>query len=295
MASNSSQISSFMASLTHHPQAADLIPLVEQLLNVDDVSTEEVLVSSLQQICSDNSAFLTVLWTLRGTILLEEGNYSKALRLFWEMLHFDRNLRSPWQQVIDLFISRHELIKASFFLIEALLVFPSDSDFKQLFQHLSRQLVIQLHQRPGVDASSNNVQSLSSLNPSSSSVSSPSVSRSYSPSRKQLPSSVLNSWDLAQQCYDNYLLDQDAIYCQAFVHHVHTAARELLGLDSNFHQGLDKALRTYQLSDCKPFFSRLNHIRNTVEHDNYFPSTLEITELYDGLLSILTLYGSIPS
>jgi hypothetical protein len=92
MVTSSSQISSFMASLTHHPLVADLIPLVEQLLNVDDVVLENMLVSSLQQICSDNSAFLTALWTLRGTILLEEGNYSKALKIFWELLHFDRSL-----------------------------------------------------------------------------------------------------------------------------------------------------------------------------------------------------------
>jgi len=73
MATNSSQISSFMASLTHHPQAADLIPLVEQLLNVDDVITEELLVSSVLQICSDNSAFLTALWTLRVLFFLKRA------------------------------------------------------------------------------------------------------------------------------------------------------------------------------------------------------------------------------
>ncbi|MHA1947413.1 MAG: hypothetical protein ACXADW_02110 [Candidatus Hodarchaeales archaeon] len=296
MATSSSQISSFMSSLTHHPLAADLIPLVEQLLNVDDPIREQALISSLQHICSDNSAFLTALWTLRGTILLEEGDYSKALKLFWELLHFDRSLRAPWQEVIDLFIRRQELIKASFFLMEALLVFPVDSEFRQLFQYLSRQLVVQLHHRPGVGTSSSTDQPFPSPESSSSSQdSSPPVSRPYSSSRKQLPSSVLNAWDLAQQCYDSFLSDHSAIYCQAFIHHAHTSARELLGLDGNFHQGLDKALRTHQLSDHKPFFSRLNRVRNSVEHNNYFPSQWELTELYEGLLSILTLFGPIPS
>jgi hypothetical protein len=296
MVTSSSQISSFMASLTHHPLVADLIPLVEQLLNVDDVVLENMLVSSLQQICSDNSAFLTALWTLRGTILLEEGNYSKALKIFWELLHFDRSLRAPWQQVIDLFIHRQELIKASFFLMEALLVFPIDSDFKQLFQHLSQQLVFQLHQRPGVKVNSSTGVSQPSVDsPSSSTNSSPPVSRPYSSSRKQLPSSVLFAWDLAQQCFESYLSDQTVIYSHAFIHHVHTSARELLGLDGNFHQGLDAALRHHKLSEFRPFFSKLNHIRNTVQHDNYIPSHSEITHIHEGMLSILTLFGPIPS
>lgn len=287
-----------MASLTHHPLAADLIPLVEQLLNVDDVVLENMLVSSLQQICSDNSAFLTALWTLRGTILLEEGNYSKALKIFWELLHFDRSLRAPWQQVIDLFIHRQELIKASFFLMEALLVFPVDSDFKQLFQHLSQQLVFQLHHRPGSEVNSSSGDSQPSVNSSSSKElknPSPPVSRPYSSSRKQLPSSVLYAWDLAQQCFESYLSDQSVIYSHAFIHHVHTSARELLGLDSNFHQGLATALRHHKLSEFKPFFSKLNHIRNTTQHENYIPSHSEITDIHEGMLSILTLFGPIPS
>ena len=296
MATSSSQISTFMSSLTHHPQAADLIPLVEQLLNVDDPIREQALISSLQQLCADNSAFLTALWTLRGTILLEEGNYSKALKIFWELLHFDRSLRAPWQQVIDLFIHRQELIKASFFLMEALLVFPVDSDFKQLFQHLSQQLVFQLHHRPGSEVNSSTGGSQPSANsPSSSNDSSPPISRPYSSSRKHLPSSVLNAWDLALQCFNSYLSDKSVIYCQAFIHHAHTSARELLGLDGNFHNGLDNALRKHHLSEYKPFFSKLNRIRNTVQHNNYIPSPPEITEIHDDLLSILTLYGPISS
>ena len=296
MATSSSHISTFMASLTHHPQAADLIPLVEQLLNVDDTVAEHMLVSSLQQLCADNSAFLTALWTLRGTILLEEGNYSKALKIFWELLHFDRTLLAPWQQVIDLFILRQDFIKASFFLLEALLVFPVDSDFKQLFQDLSRQLVVQLHRRPGFFLDSSTCPSLPSTDLSSSSLGSSSPSsRSYSSSRKQLPSSVLNAWDLALQCFNSYLSDKSVIYCQAFIHHAHTSARELLGLDGNFHNGLDNALRKHHLSEYKPFFSKLNRIRNTVQHNNYIPSPPEITEIHDDLLSILTLYGPISS
>jgi len=149
MATSSSQISTFMASLTHHPQAADLIPLVEQLLNVEDEADEKILISSLQDICANNFAFLTALWTLRGTILLEEGNHSKALAVLWEALHFNHTIRAPWQQVIELFLNRKELIKASFFLIEAQLLFPNDSDFSSLFKHLSHQLVSSLHQHPG--------------------------------------------------------------------------------------------------------------------------------------------------
>jgi hypothetical protein len=221
------------------------------------------------------------------------------LRIFCDLLHFDRSLRAPWQQVIDLFIHRQELIKASFFLMEALLVFPVDSDFKQLFQHLSRQLVVQLHNRPGVKVGSSTGVSQPSANSSSSSkeLKNPptSVSRPYSSSRKQLPSSVLFSWDLAQQCFDSYLSDQGVIHSHAFIHHVHSSARELLGLDGNFHQGLDAALRHHKLSDFRPFFSKLNHIRNTVEHANYIPSHSEITDIHEGMLSILTLFGPIPS
>ena len=296
MATSSSQISTFMSSLTHHPLAADLIPLVEQILNVEDVDNENILISSLQKICANNSAFLTALWILRGTILLEEGNYPKALKIFWEALHFNCTIRAPWQQVIELFLHRHEPIKASFFLLEALLLFPADSVFKDLFQNLSRHLVVNLHQRPGffpeiVDKSSLPAPDLSS----SSQVSSTPLTRPYSSSRKQLPSSVLNAWDLAQQCFDSYLSDQSVIYSHAFIHHAHTSSRELLGLDASFHQGLDKALRKHQLTDYKPFFSRLNHIRNAIQHDNYIPSRPEITEIQEGLLSILTLYGPISS
>jgi len=286
MATSSSQISTFMASLTHHPQAADLIPLVEQLLNVDDPDHEKILISSLQDICSNNSSFLTALWTLRGIILLEEGKFSKALGIFWDALHFNHTVRAPWQQVIELFLDRKELIKASFFLIEAQLLFPGDSDFQTLFKHLSHQLVTNLRQRPGFFPDSVS---------DSSSPSSELSSRSYSSSRKPLPSSVLTAWDLAQQCLESYLSDHSVIYSHAFIHHAHTSARELLGLDGNFHQGLDAALRLHKLSDFKRFFSKLNHIRNKVQHENYNPSRSEITEIRDGLLSILTLYGPIPS
>jgi tetratricopeptide (TPR) repeat protein len=293
MVDSSSQISTFMASLTHHPQAADLIPLVEQLLNVDDPTSEKLLISSLQQICANNSAFLTALWTLRGTILLEEGDYSKAVSFFWEALNFDRTLRAPWQQVIDLFLHRQEPIKASFFLMEAQFLFPSDSDFQVLFHQLSQRLVSSLHHRPGIILESANNSFLPSTELSSSSPdSSP---RSYSPSRKGLPSSVLNTWDLAKQCFDSYLSDQSVIYCQAFIHHAHTSARELLGLDGNFHQGLDKSLRDHHLSDYKLFFSKLNRTRNAVQHDNFIPSPQEVTDIYEELLAILTLYGPLPA
>ena len=296
MATNSSQISTFMSSLTHHPLAADLIPLVEQLLNVEDVANENILISSLQKISANNSAFLTALWILRGTILLEEGNYPKALKIFWEALHFSSTIRAPWQQVIDLFLHRHEPIKASFFLLEALLLFPADSVFKDLFQNLSRHLVVNLHRRPGFFLDTVDKSLLPVAEQSSSlRVSSPPLARPYSSSRKQLPSSVLNAWDLAQQCFDSYLSDQSVISSHAFFHHAHTSARELLGLDGKFHQGLDNALRKHQLTDHRSFFSRLNHIRNAIQHDNYIPSRPEITEIQEGLLSILTLYGPISS
>jgi hypothetical protein len=160
-------------------------------------------------------------------------------------------------------------------------------------------LVYQLHQPPGVKVNSSTDGSQPSANSPSSSKelknpSSP-VSRPYSSSRKQLPSSVLFAWDLAQQCFDSYLSDQSVIYSHAFIHHVHTSARELLGLDGNFHQGLVTALRHHKLSEFRPFFSKLNHIRNTVQHENYIPSHSEITDIHEGMLSILTLFGPIPS
>ena len=64
MSSVTAQITTFIASLETHPRAVELIPLVEQLLNVDDLALESQLIEFLLDICSDNPSLIAELWLL---------------------------------------------------------------------------------------------------------------------------------------------------------------------------------------------------------------------------------------
>ncbi len=286
-----SRISTFVASLEHHPQAASLIPLVEQLFSVEDPTVEVQLTTTIQDICGGNDDLLVNLWTLRGIIQLEEGQAIRALSTFWKGLHFHVHTRSSWQRVIEIFIQRQDLIKATFFLIEGQKVFPNDEDFIQLFQHISQQLFRQVQPLPGIRCSTILSDPLLPLSVNEMDI----ASSSSSPDRKKglkISSSVQNLWDQAQECFQEFKSSHEQIFTQAFVHYAHSTLRELFGLDGNFRTGIDQVIEQFQLTDYKQFLYWLNRLRNLVEQENYFPSEHEITRIYNQVRAILTLFES---
>ncbi|PWI49099.1 hypothetical protein CEE45_02850 [Candidatus Heimdallarchaeota archaeon B3_Heim] len=286
MSSMTPQITTFISSLETHPRATELIPLVEQLLNVEDFSVESQLVAILLDICVDNPALITELWLLRGTILLEEGLLTRAVTTFWEAVHLQPEVPTPWDQVIAVFIQREELIHASFFLTKAQLLFPDNEDFTSLLLQVSQQIPITLRNPLGVshERRNNHEQSSSTIPPieSNSSIldNPPDI----------FPVTFHNPWKMMQECFKASLSSANQKDQQSFVTYAHSAIRELLGLDGNFRDGLDQVLIRLQLTDYKQPLMRMNHIRNRVAHANYIPPKKELRKLHNLVQEIVHQY-----
>jgi hypothetical protein len=280
------QISSFITSLETHPRATELIPLVEQLLNVDDFSLESQLTEILLDICVDNPAMIIDLWLLRGTILMEEGVSPRAISIFWEAVHIQPTDPIPWNQVIQNFISREELIHASYFLTQAILIFPDNPELSSLLQEVSSQLQINLRNPPGVSKSL-----ITGGDPQSSGF----LLNGQTPPNANVsvdvfPVSFQNPWKMTQECLEGSLSSSNQKDKQSFVTYAHSAMRELLGLDGNFREGLDQALIRLKLTDYKRPLMYLNHIRNQVTHANHIPSKKEIRKFYTLVQEIVVQY-----
>ncbi|MHA2137217.1 MAG: hypothetical protein ACW98G_04995, partial [Candidatus Hodarchaeales archaeon] len=281
MSTMAPQISAFISRLETHPRATELIPLVEQLLNVDDFSVESQLIAILIDICADNPALITELWILRGIILLEEGLSTRAVSTFWEAVHIQPAVPRPWDQVIDVFIKREELIHASFFLTKAQLIFPKNQDFISLLHEVSQQIPIYLRNPLGVTENAPSVTPIPLVEENAFTRDEPPVI---------FPITFHNPWKMMQECFDRSLSSSNQIDKQSFVTYAHSAMRELLGLDGNFRDGLDQALIRLQLTDYKQPLMRLNRIRNRVAHANYIPSKKELHKVFTLVQEIVDHY-----
>lgn len=277
MSSITTRISTFIASLESHPNATDLIPLVEQLLNVDDVSTETQLAALLMDLCSDNPDLIIDFWLLRGNILLEEGYSTRAVSVFWKAVQIQPLELSTWDQVINAFLSQEDFIYATYFLTKAQEVIPDNSNFSSMFQQSSRRVLANLQIPPGIKEVHADIQDSNTL------------LEPQSP-EKILPPSFHNPWKMMLECFEGNKVSSNQKDKQSFVTYAHSAMRELLGLDGNFRDGLDQVLIQLRLTDYKQPLMRLNHIRNRIAHANYIPSKKELQNFYTLVHEIVIQY-----
>ncbi len=284
MSTTDSQISSFITTLESHPRATELIPLVEQLFNVDDFSAEAQLTAILLDICGTDPSLITDLWLLRGTILLEEGLSLRAIAIFWEAVHIQPTELDPWEQVIQIFISREELINASYFLTKAQIVFPENSDLSSLLQNLTQQILMNLQNVPGVTKDGK----LVSISLTSPMFQEGTRSLNRDSTLVIFPDTFHNPWKMTHECFKESNVSSNQKDKQAFITYAHSAMLELLGLDGNFREGLDQALIRFQLTTYKQPLMFLNRIRNQVVHANTIPSKKEIQRIYSLVQEIVT-------
>jgi hypothetical protein len=283
-----SRISTFVANLEYHPKADSLIPLVQQLLVVEDPFVESQLTASLHEICKENVDLIIDFWILRGFLHLEEGRDFRALPIFWKGLEYQIQSRSTWQNIIETFIHRENWIKASFFLVESLKIFPDDPHLQALFRQTSNKLLRNTQVSPGIQHKTSDseeflqVEDQVKIESQSSSVG--------SKKRFKLSSSVQNLWEQAQECFQEFNSAHEQIFTQAFVHYAHSTLRELFNLDGSFRAGLENVIDKFQVSDYKQFLYWVNKLRNAVEHDNYFPSESEVKKIYTQVQAILSLF-----
>jgi tetratricopeptide (TPR) repeat protein len=274
-------ISDFVNSLESHPNGAQIIEIIQQILVNDSGSVDPLLITSLTQLCNNNASLLFDFWFLRGSILKEAGKDHESMQVFFEAIQWCPIDVRTWVRVADYFKGQNELLRGSFFLAEALKRFKSDSDLLQNFEHILEQLEINLAFPPGFLLPSS---SLTVLSPPST----PSTPSSSNQSNHlTLPSTAAEVWRQALECFTEAIDSNKLIYLQAFIHYAHSTIRELLRLDGSFKAGLDRQIAQYGLFEYRAFFLKLNRLRNEVLHEDYIPSLQEAQGIHDQILHLL--------
>lgn len=287
-------ISKFVGSLEFHPNGQEIITLVEGILNNDSGTVDPSIIMSLKKLSQDNVSLLIDFWILRASILKEEGRDQEAIRVFIEAPQWYPNDLSVWLRIIDFFTNQQEYLKASFFLLEAQKHMDVsgnlNDDYNQVFQQLTRNLELP----PGIKSPDLDTQSIENESGKYEEISSTEASDSVSSdshvdSKEQyfITSEVTNLWDQAFECFEEGIKGNNLIYLQAFIHYAHSTIREILGLDGNFKNGLERQVAKFGLFDYKNFFIKLNRLRNAVIHENYVISKEEAEGIFSRIATLL--------
>ncbi|MFX0067262.1 MAG: hypothetical protein ACFFC7_34480 [Candidatus Hermodarchaeota archaeon] len=276
-------ISHFVNSLESHPNSAQIIEIIQQILANDSGSVDPPLITSLTQLCNNNMALLFDFWFLRGSILKEAGKDHESMQVFFEAIQWCPTDVSTWVRIADYFQSQNELLRGSLFLAEALKRFKSDSNLLHGFEHTLNQLEINLAFPPGIPLPSSSL-----TTPSSLSIPSTQFSSLFTQTNHLiLPSTAVDAWNQALECFTEAFESNKLIYLQAFIHYAHSTIRELLRLDGSFKAGLDRQIAQFGLFEYRAFFLKLNHLRNEVIHENYIPSLQEAQGIHDRILHLM--------
>lgn len=287
-------ISNFVRSLEFHPNGQEIITLVESILNNDTGTVDPSIITSLKKLSQDNVSLLIDFWILRASILKEEGRDQEAIRMFIEAPQWYPNDLSVWLRIIDFFINQQEYLKASFFLLEAQKHIDApgnlNDDYNQVFQQLTRNLELP----PGIKSPDLDTQSMEKEGGKYEEISSTEVldsvsSKSHVDSKQHnfITSEVTNLWDQAFECFEEGINGNNIIYLQAFIHYAHSTIREILGLDGNFKNGLDRQVAKFGLFEHKNFFIKLNRLRTAVIHENYVVSKEEAEGIFSRIATLL--------
>ena len=279
MDNTSHLVSSFVSTLETHPNGKEIIAIIEDILADDSGATNPSLVSSLKKLSNNNVSLLIDFWLLRGSILKEEDRDLESFRIFFEAVQWRPDDISTWFRIIDIFKSKREFIKASFFLTEAQKCLGQQNSFSNELNQLMKQLKAGFTIPPGYNNSQieTNVECLES------------PQRSTKPKESlTIPPEALNLWDQALECFEEGTTGDNIVYLQAFIHYAHSTIREVLGLDGNFKAGLDRKIAQYGLFSYERFFINLNRLRNAVIHDDYILSEEESKEIHDQITDFLS-------
>lgn len=271
-------VSSFVKNLETHPNGKEIIAIIENILADDSGTINPALISSLKELSNNNVSLLIDFWILRGSILKEEGRDQEAVQIFFEATQWNSSDVSTWLRIADIYKSQSELLKASFFLLEAQKRLDSQNSVTDELNHLMQQLEIPLALPPGFKKIP--------IEKNEGCLESPKLStepKEYF----TIPPEASTLWDQALECFEEGTKGDNLIYLQAFIHYAHSTIREVLSLDGNFKDGIERKVSQFGLFDFKPFFARLNHLRNAVIHDDYILSEEEAQEIHGQITEFL--------
>ena len=293
MEETSQLVSNFVRSLESHPNGEAIIEVVESILADDSGDINSTHIVSLKELSNNNISLLVDFWILRGMILKEEGQDLEAVQLFFEATQWCPEDVNIWLRIADVFKANDELLKASFFLIEAQARLETHPSIRDELNSLLHQFEVRLSFPPGIkrtdedvifdDSSQNNESELAETNDLSDI--SPSVTKAKV--AFQIPPEAENVWNLALECFEEGTKGENLIYLNAFIHYAHSTVREVLGLDGNFKAGLDAKVARYGLFNYQRFFNQLNSLRNAVVHDNYLLSKEEARDIHTQVTEFL--------
>ncbi len=279
MQPTNSLVSNFISSLETHPRGQEVISIVEEVLADDSGTVDPVVIASLKELCNNNPSLLVDFWFLRGSILKEEGRDQEAFHVFSEATQWNPEDLGTWLRISDYFKGREELLHASFFLHEARSCLDAPAAIVDELHQVMQQLEPSLSIPPGFKTPQGENKPTSSEP----------VALSLPPDESfQLPPQASNLWDQALECFQEGVKGDDLVYLHAYIHYAHSTIREVLGLDGNFKAGLDRKVSQYGLFQFKPFFIRLNRLRNAVVHDNYLLTVEEAREVHDQITTFLS-------
>jgi len=296
MEETSQLVSNFVRSLETHPNGEAIIEIVESILADDPGDIDSAHIVSLKELSNNNVSLLIDFWILRGLILKEEGQDLEAVRLFFEATQWCPEDVITWSRIVDVFKAKNELLKASFFLIEAQVRLKTHPSITDELNSLLHQLEVRLSFPPGIPKTDGHIDVFDD-SPQSSNESelteTNDLSVVYPPVKKpkvsfQIPPEAENVWNLALECFEEGTKGEDLIYLNAFIHYAHSTVREVLGLDGNFKAGLDAKVAQYGLFHYQRFFNRLNSLRNAVIHDNYLLSKEEARDIHAQVADFLS-------
>ncbi len=278
MQTSNSLVSNFVKSLETHPRGQEIISIIEEVLADDSGTVDPAIIALLKELCNNNPSLLVDFWFLRGSILKEEGRDQEAFQVFSEATQWNPEDLGTWLRISDYFKGRKELLYASFFLHEARSCLDSPAAVVDELYQVMQQLESCLSIPPGFKESPVKDPSTSS-DP---------IAPSLPPDGSfHLPPQASNLWDQALECFQEGIKGDDLVYLHAYIHYAHSTIREVLGLDGNFKAGLDRKVAQYGLFQFKPFFIRLNRLRNAVVHDDYLLTVEEAREVHDQVTTFL--------
>jgi tetratricopeptide (TPR) repeat protein len=287
-------ISNFVRGLESHPNGQEIIRLVEEILDGDSGLVNPSLISSLKKLSRNNFSLLTDFWILRASILKEEGRHQQAMRIFFEATQWRPTELSTWLRIIDFFKDQQEYLRASFFLVQAQQLLDSPNyaeDLDQILQQLYRNLTLPLGNAHTLNEEVLDMQYEEEIafDGESTTEEFDSVSPELQVEFKSpytISSEALSLWEQALECFEEGTNGDNLIYLQAFIHYAHSTVREILQLDENFKNGLERQIAKFGLFKYKKFFIKLNQLRNAVIHDNYTVSKEEAKGIHSQITGL---------
>ncbi len=139
-------VTTFLSSLETYPKAVELINIIEKLISDKFLTVNSKYIASLMELSNNNVTLLVNLWFICGVILEEEGKNQEAIRTFLEAIHWNSKDISTCLRIADFFISKNELIKATYFFSKAQeqfnLNYNVTDKFFEIIKLLERNLII---------------------------------------------------------------------------------------------------------------------------------------------------------